>query len=524
MKKLPLGIQTFAKIIKKRHVYVDKTRHIAKLIQSGEYIFLSRPRRFGKSLLVSTLFEIFSGNKDLFKGLYIYDKIEWQKHPIIHIDFSVIDSELQEGLLDLLDDLNTEYQLGISKRGFKAYFKKIIQALSEKKGNVVVLIDEYDKSIVDHSNNIEKTMKNREILRDFFEVLKYSDAFLHFVFLTGVSKFSHLSIFSDLNNLRDITLSKQFSTILGYTQLELEQYFEPHIQALSIELGLEKTALLNKIKIWYNGYSWNAKDKMYNPFSIINLLAEQRFSNYWFSSGTPTFLIKMIQKMELDVCDFENKTVSEIVFDSYNIEKINIFALLFQTGYLTITHVDKKSRTPQYILNYPNFEVKEAFMTCLFEGFTDNGLEDIQPKAEEIRNYLQHGNLEGFITIIKALFANIPYILPIKQETYYHSLFYMILILMGGEIDLEVLTDKERVDSVLALDDIYYLIEFKYGKSGSDINDLTSQALTQIKNKYYSKRFLTEKRPCVYLGVGVTRKEISYKLSHTYVYPLLIKE
>jgi hypothetical protein len=226
MKKLPLGIQTFSEIIKEDYLYVDKTRHIAELMQCGKYLFLSRPRRFGKSLLVSTLSEIFSGNKALFQGLYIYDKIEWQKHPVIHIDFSAIDFsseiDLREGLIQLMDELNDEYQLDVDKRGFKAYFKNIILALYKKYGKVVVLVDEYDKPIVEYVDDIERATKNREIIRNFFGVLKSSDAFLHFVFLTGVSKFARVSIFSDLNNILDITLSKQFAPLLGYTQPELD--------------------------------------------------------------------------------------------------------------------------------------------------------------------------------------------------------------------------------------------------------------------------------------------------------------
>ncbi|MCP3933043.1 MAG: AAA family ATPase, partial [Bacteroidetes bacterium] len=258
-------------MIKEGYLYIDKTQKIAELLQAGKYLFLSRPRRFGKSLLVSTLSEIFSGNQALFQGLYIYDKIEWQAHPIIHIDFSAIDfsteTDLREGLIDLLDGFNADYQLGVDKRGFKAYFKNIIRALSEKNGKVVVLIDEYDKPIVDYIDDVERATKNREVLRDFFGVLKSSDAFLRFVFLTGVSKFSRVSIFSELNNLRDITFSKQFATLLGYTQTELESDFDDYIQTLCFELGIKKAQLLTQIKTWYNGYSWNAKDRMYNPFS-----------------------------------------------------------------------------------------------------------------------------------------------------------------------------------------------------------------------------------------------------------------
>ncbi len=223
-------------------------------------------------------------------------------------------------------------------------------------------------------------------MRDFFVVLKQADACLRFVFLTGVSKFSRVSVFSGLNNLQDITLHKKFATLLGYTQQELESYFDKYIQNLCFELGMKKAFLLDKIKTWYNGYSWNAKDKVYNPFSILNLLSAQRFSNYWFASGTPTFLMKLIKNTALEATDFENKNVLKSVFDSYDVDNINVFSLLFQTGYLTITQIDNKGRFPKkYTLNYPNLEVKEAFLTYLFESFTQNRLDEIQPAAEELR-------------------------------------------------------------------------------------------------------------------------------------------
>jgi len=249
---------------------------------------------------------------------------------------------------------------------------------------------------------------------------------------------------------------------------------------------------------------------MYNPFSILNLFTEQRFSNYWFASGTPSFLMKLIKKTQRDVTTFENKKISELIFDSYNIENLNVFALLFQTGYLTITQIDKKARTPQYILNYPNFEVKEAFVTYLFEIFTTNSLDEIQPAAENLRTYLEEENLDGFMNIIRVLFAKILYPLHIEKEAYYHSLFYMILVLMGVEIDLEVLT--RRIDGVLAFSDKIYLIEFKYGKAGSQIDSLAQKALKQIKDKNYGERFLNDSRPRVYLGVGFAGKEMGYKM------------
>jgi hypothetical protein len=518
MKKLPIGIQTFSEIITENYLYIDKTKQITELLQ-GKYYFLSRPRRFGKSLLISTLSEIFSGNQQLFQGLYIYDKIEWQSYPIILIDFNKIsytnDDVFKTSLLSFLDDIAAKNDIVLSKSFIKDKFGELIEKISEKtQKKVVVLIDEYDKPIVEHITDTEKATKIREIIRDFFGILKSSDPFLRFVLLTGVSKFSRVSIFSELNNLRDITFSKQFATLCGYTQTELETNFESYIQNLGTVLEIKKPVLLTKIKTWYNGYSWNAKDKLYNPFSILNLFMDQRFSNYWFATGTPTFLMKLIKKTELDTTEFENKKVSEILFDSYNLENLNIFVLLFQTGYLTINEINQKSRTIQYILNYPNFEVKQAFMTFLFNSFTNNDLGDIQPAAEDLRDYLENDDIEGFINIIRALFAKIPYNLHIKKEAYYHSLFYMVAVLMGVEIDLEILTDKGRIDGVLEFENRIYLIEFKYAEKGTKMDSLTNQAIKQIKEKNYGERFLNDLRQRVYLGVGVLGKEIGYKIEH----------
>ncbi len=518
MKKLPIGIQTFAEIIQENYIYIDKTQHIAQLIQSGKYFFLSRPRRFGKSLLVSTLSEIFSGNQALFQGLSIYDQIEWSAHPVIVIDFNGIscndDQIFKTSLSFFFKKVASQYDIELQSPFVQDQFAELIEQIALKtKQKVVILIDEYDKPMVRHITDLEQAARNREVLRDVLSVLKYADAFLRFVFLTGVSKFARVSIFSDLNHLRDITLAPQFATLLGYTQEELETDFAPHLQQLGLELGLEPTPLLAQITTWYNGYSWNGTDRMYNPFSILNLFANQRFSNYWFATGTPTFLIKLIKQTQQEVTEFENKTVSELIFDRYDIDKINIFSLLFQTGYLTITHLDTQDLVTEYTLNYPNLEVKQAFITHLLDSFTDNGLEEIQPAAHRLRRYLQTDNLDGFMKLMRALFAKIPYPLHLEQEAYYHSLFYMIAILMGVEIDLEVLTDKGRIDGVLALTDKIYLMEFKYGKAGTSMETLTHQAIAQIQEKNYGERFLNDSRPRLLLGIGFVDKAMGYQLS-----------
>ena len=514
MKKLPIGIQAFSEMINGNYLYVDKTRHITELITSGKYFFLSRPRRFGKSLLVSTLKEIFSGKKALFEGLYIYDKIDWNPHPVIHLDLSLIDystdDELKTSLIHKLDSIRIEHQLSVDTHGFKAYFHNVIQGLYQKYGKVVVLVDEYDKPIIDFVDAREKALKNRNLLRDFYSVLKGADEYLQFVFLTGVSKFSRVSVFSGLNNLNDITLAPQYATITGYTQDELNAYFDEYLHRFSQEERLQREQLLATIKDWYNGYSWNGKDTVYNPFSILKFFSEKQFRNYWFATGTPTFLIQLIHQKKTDITSLEQKRVSELLFDSYDIDRMDVLALLFQTGYLTITEIWKEYGI-EYTLNYPNREVKESFLIYILERFTVHDKSDIQVAVNQLKRDLRTGDVEGFITIIRSMLAKIPYSLHIPQEAYYHSLFYMIFALMGVELDLEILTDKGRIDGILEFDENIYLIEFKYGKAGTDMSRLTGQAIQQIREKQYEERFLNDSRKRFLLGIGFIEKEIGYQ-------------
>ena len=516
MKKLPIGISTFDKMSQGNYLYVDKTRTIVELItQGGGYYFLSRPRRFGKSLLVSTLKEIFLGHQELFQGLYIYDNIEWTPHPVIHLDLSTIDktdpADLQDYLLSILNRLNAEHDLQVTPIGVKMYFANILEMLAKKyAAGVVVLIDEYDKPILDHLDDIPTAKAVRDILKNFYGALKGSDAHLHFVLLTGVSKFSQVSIFSDLNNLDDITLDSRYATLLGYTQQELEHYFDEYLSLVCREFGLQRDPLLAEIQAWYDGYSWNGRDHVYNPVSILNFFSKRDFANYWFSTGTPTFLIQLAKQVEVDVSQLERKQVSRLLFDSFALDKMNIFALLFQAGYLTITEVQRKRFAPFYTLRYPNREVKEAFVTYLLESVTDNTFDEIQTVAEALREHLEDGHLEEFIQGIRAIFAKIPYTLHLEKEAYYHSLFYMVACLVGIDIELEVLTDKGRIDGVLEFDETVYVIEFKYGKPGSDMDTLTANAMTQIRRKRYAERYSHDPRRCVLLGIGFVDKEIGY--------------
>ncbi len=519
MKALPLSVQSFYKMRQGNYLYVDKTEYMLPLIIRGGYYFFARPRRFGKSLLVSTLKEIFAGKQELFKGLFIYDKITWDSHPVIHLDLTNISFHeadiFRQSLSSWLDDVAEEYDIPLTKPFLKDKFAELLRKIFKTTGKqAVVLIDEYDKPIIEYVNDPERASKNKEILRQFYGILKPADEYLRFVLLTGVSKFSRVSIFSDLNNLEDMTLAPQWTTVLGYTRQELERDFDEYLQQFCKTHNLSKPQLLKKIQMWYNGYSWNAKDKVYNPVSILNLFDQQRFGNYWFETGTPTFLINLIKQTKIDTTEFEHKRVSELIFNSYDIENMDMFALLFQTGYLTITDIQEKQHVLEYTLTYPNMEVKEAFLSYLINSFTNNRLGEIQITAQELRTCLQEENLEKFMNIIRALFAKIPYQLHIEEEAYYHSLFYMILALMGVEIDLEVLTDKGRIDGVLECDDTIYVIEFKYGKSGSKPDKLTEKALKQIHKKKYDERFLNDSRQRLLLGVGFAGKEIAYRIEH----------
>ncbi|GAK50030.1 hypothetical protein U14_01255 [Candidatus Moduliflexus flocculans] len=516
MKTLPLGVQDFGSLIAQNCLYVDKTRQIAAMVDEGKYFFLSRPRRFGKSLLVSTLKAFLEGRRDLFRGLWIEQRQDWTPHPVIHLDASLIphDTEirLKAGLLEFCQQIAEQYGVEVRSQEYDAAFAELIRRLSQQTGNnVVVLIDEYDKPILDALPDLTAARRQRDILKNFYEILKGSDHYLRFVFITGVSKFSKVSVFSGLNNLRDITLSPRFATLTGYTQEELERDFDEHLQQVCLQHDLTRTALLAEIQRWYNGYSWNGEDRVYNPFSVLNFFAEQQFSNYWFASGTPTFLLDLITSQQYETTEFENKRVPELIFNGDDLEQMNVFALLFQTGYLTITAKERDYAGATYTLNYPNFEVKQAFLTLLLHRFTTYRLEDVPQLARSLRYDLEHGDVENFIRSMRGLFAKIPYTLHLPQEAYYHSLFYMILALMGVDINLEVLTDQGRIDGVLECQRAIYVIEFKYGHAGSKMETLTAQAIRQIETTHYADRFLNDPRPCVLVGVGFIEKEIGYQ-------------
>ena len=497
-KPLPVGIQTFRDLISGGYLYVDKTPWLYQLIRypKGVY-FLSRPRRFGKSLLISTLTEIFNGNRDLFQGLWLHQSdYQWQQHPVIRIDFSQqrpkSATHLEQILTDILREIANSYQITLTATDYQRQFINLIQALATKK-QVVILIDEYDKPILDNLNDITEAQHIRDLLKGFYTTIKSTDEYLRFVFLTGVSKFSKVGVFSGLNNLEDLTLQPRYAAMLGITQTELERDFQPHLQDFAQYDGRTPAQLLTEIRAWYNGFCFSAHcEPVYNPFSLLLCLKQQRFAHHWFESGTPTFLIQLLHKNNYDVPLLEQLIANEIDFSTYDIERLQIVPLLFQSGYLTITDYEKDTLT--YHLSYPNYEVKHAFLAYLLDAFSQTDLALNRNYLRQLTTALKQANFENFFHTLNTFLANIPYDIQLKQEKYYQTIFYLIFKLIGLEIGAEVRTNRGRIDAVIELDTAVYLFEFKLNHSASD-------ALQQIKQRHYFQSYQTTHTPLHLIGV-----------------------
>ncbi len=494
MKKLPTGRQEFSELIDEKCIYVDKTKFIYKLLDQ-KYYFLSRPRRFGKSLLLNTIKEIFLGNKDLFKGLWIYDKIDWEIFPVIKISFSKIDYKnlgLGKAIDDMVLDIAAENNIQLIKPSYALKFEELIKKLSEK-GKVVILIDEYDKPIIDYLDDAEKAKENRDILKNFYSIVKDADKYIRFLFITGVSKFSKVSIFSDLNNLDDITLDENYSNMLGWTQEELEKYFPEYISAVQKKYSKYYTNILPVIKDWYNGYSWDGENFVYNPVSLLNLFSKEVFRNYWFNTGTPTFLTKLIKEERYTPFDIENSYSSSEILDKFEIDDIEIIPLLFQTGYLTIKKIDLF--TGRITLNYPNKEVDQSFSTHLLSRLTINKKDKTEILLFQIIDSFQNKKIEKYIEHINTFFKTIPYSIIEEKEKYFHSVFYTIMKIVGFRIDAEILTIDGRIDAVVKTEKEIYILEFK-------INQSAEKAIRQIIEKGYADKYSDDKRPVLLLGIN----------------------
>jgi hypothetical protein len=519
MQKLPIGIQSFDKLRENNFLYIDKTKEIHRLITEGGVYFLSRPRRFGKSLLVSTLEAIFKGKKELFEGLYIFDHWDWsQQHPVIRLDFGGLsyasEEELKLSLGNFLDLSAKKYHLSLSDSPVSDKLGELIEKLHQSTGQkVVILVDEYDKPIIDHLKRLEIAEANREILQNFYQILKAADEHLRFIFLTGVSKFSKISIFSGLNNLRDITMSDEFATICGYTQTELEFYFDERIEQLAQKEQLSRVELLEKIKFWYNGYSWDSVTSVYNPFSTLLLFTEKQFSGYWFATGTPTFLVNLIKERNDVKVLLEPVLMQSSGFDSFDYRTLDTKLLSFQTGYLTVKKTEKSifNNTIIYTLCPPNEEVRQALIAHLVGSYAAYPVSDTVSMRERMMQQLLEGDSQSFERSLQEMFARIPHQLHIPREAYYHSLLLLWLNLLGFNVDAEISTDKGRIDAVWIWGDRVVVAEVKYApgeKSGS----LLKKAFAQINNRRYYERYTGGNRRVALLAVAFTGKEIVIKM------------
>ncbi len=496
IKNLPIGIQTFADLITGNYYYVDKTPLIAKLVETGKYYFLSRPRRFGKSLLVSTLKSAFAGEQKLFDGLYLEKNWNWSiVYPVINISFGrgVISSVAQLNRLAhaMFDEVAARYEIVLTHEDIANRFAELIQKLQAKTQQpVVVLIDEYDKPILD---NIEKTdiaLEIREGLKNIYSVIKDSDAYIKFALLTGVSKFSKVSLFSGLNNLKDISLDKRYATLCGYTLPEIQTVFNDKVEGVDFE----------KLAEWYNGYNF-CGEKIYNPFNVLLYLDSRVFKNYWFETGNTSFLLKVIREREFYLPDAENIVIGESDLSSFDINEFSLEALLFQTGYLTIDYIEEFGDDYFYHLTYPNREVKTSLNRHFLQDLTQSSPSHAAQNHLHLYKALEIGDCEALKKGLEMLFAAIPNDWYRKNsmanyEGYYASIIYSCFYALGLKVIAEDVTNQGRIDLTVLLGDNLYIIEFKVVSDNK-----TGHALTQIKEKNYAQKYQNQNKNVFLVGV-----------------------
>jgi len=483
-------MQSFGKIREGGYLYVDKTEMIHRLVTTGNYYFLSRPRRFGKSLLLDTLEELFKGSRNLFNGLWIEDHWDWSKrHPVIHFNFAEIPYKklgLEKALEIELERSAAQLGLLLETHTLQGKFRELIEKAAEAMGQVVILIDEYDKALVDFLQDTDQLEINRSVMKEFYSVLKGRDAQIRFLLLTGVSRFSRVSIFSDLNNLRDITISNPFSTIAGITQEELERDFSSEIESLK----RANPTILEDIREWYNGYFWGGNETLYNPFSLLNFMADPEFRNYWYTTGTPTFLFDQLKKNKLG--DLDGTKTSENALAEFNVDRLDMKSLLFQTGYLTI-----KNREGQiYTLGYPNREVKESLLDGLLNAYREPVVDDSLVLVADLRQALRKGDVPTAVTLLDSLIGEIPYDhWNADKESIFTIITVLVFRLAGVDVYTEVHSSKGRCDVLVKTDDYIYVIELKLDGSAQE-------ALDQILNRQYLQPYGADLRKKVAVGVA----------------------
>jgi hypothetical protein len=517
-RKLPVGIQDFEKLRTSDFIYVDKTRYIHELTKQELPYFLSRPRRFGKSLFLSTLKAYFLGKKELFDGLALAElEKEWVKYPVIYIDFNIgmiTDAEsLNKRMGIVLTYLENQWGQTVEGADIASRFEAVIKLAYEHTGRkVVVLIDEYDKPLL---NTMDKPAINdemRDVLKGFYGVLKGMDAYLRFAFLTGVTKFSKVSIFSDLNQLQDISMDDRYAGMCGISERELLRDFQPELQALAEQRKISRDQAFAEMKKRYDGYHFAIQSEdMYNPFSVLSTFSQQRFNYYWFQTGTPTFLVKMLRDIDFEIPKLENdvKIPAQAIMD-YRVENPDPVPVLYQSGYLTIKSYNE--RADIYTLGFPNEEVKYGFFDELMMMYMPGKRTRGEFAAGLFVEDLWAHNIDGFMTRLQAFFAGVPYELYNRGEKYFQTVFFILFRLMGQFIEVEYRSAAGRADAVVTIKDAVYVFEFKMTETAT-----AEDALKQIDDKGYLIPFTASGKQLVKIGIefsadgrGVKRWAIEY--------------
>lgn len=517
--KLPVDISDFSTLRNEDYLYVDKTEYAYNLVTRGKRYFLSRPRRFGKTLFVSMLKELLSGNRELFQGLWVETSdYSWQKYAVVHLDLSSLETmtlgSFRETLCRKLRKIAKAYKISLTpSTSPNALLDELVSSLHEVYGQVAVLIDEYDGPIlrVLHSKQVETIHTS---LQEFFAAVKSLEPYISFVFLTGISSFAKASVFSGLNNLQTITLDKQWAGICGYTEQELDSYFVSSITAWAHERNIPYVQLRQKIKDHYNGYRFSeAPITVYNPFSLTNALYKQNLENFWMQSGAPTFLIKELKlKKREDFNAFNSATInpeslmlSRDYLGIFDVGHVPLATLMFQTGYLTIIGYDPKD--DKYQLGYPNSEVAIVLHQQLLIILTNLNPSDTEDAIHKLKSSFQSQNIEAVLEALHELFARIPYQLHAKQEKYYHALLQMACIVAGLPTHAEYSTSNGRIDMVVTLPDAIYVIEVKFNVSAN-------KALAQIEERKYYQGFMEKGKKMILLGLAFKRKPKKFDIQY----------
>ena len=489
LQNLPIGIQNFEKIRNDGYLYVDKTGIVYRLATTGSYYFLSRPRRFGKSLLISTLHAYFEGKRELFDGLAVSRlETKWERHPILHLDLNTEKYDTPESLDNLLNNALAQWEKLYGSEptevSLSLRFAGIIRRACEQTGHrVVILVDEYDKPMLQAIGNEALQDEYRNTLQSFYGALKTCDGYIRFAMLTGVTKFGKLSVFSSLNSLKDISMRKDFHAVCGITEQEFRDNFAPYVRRMSDELDLTPGEVLSEMARMYDGYHFVPNcPGLYNPFSVLNALDAQTFGSYWFATGTPTYLVKLLRLHDYNLQSLSDEYVTEDILNSVDVASTNPVPVIYQSGYLTIKGYSARFRT--YRLGFPNEEVEDGFFRFLLPFYTSVNKIEAPFHIQKFVSEIEAGQPEAFLHRLKSFFADTPYELVKKLENHYQNVLYILCKLLGVYVRAEYHTSAGRIDLVLQTRDYTYVLEFK-------LDGTAEEALEQIMDKSYSLPFDT---------------------------------